>query len=72
MRVLSYDEAAGRANIARRTLERFISTGEGPAIIHIGQRRRGVLEADLEIWLRSRRHPAPCEKAETPAPRKGA
>jgi len=69
MRVLSYDEAAGRANIVRRTLERFISTGEGPAVIHIGQRRRGILESDLEAWLKSRRRPAPGEK--TPATAEG-
>ena len=51
MRVLTYGEAAKRIGIARRSLERLISKGEGPAIIHITARRRGILEADLEKWL---------------------
>jgi len=62
MRVLSYDEVAGRAGIVRRTLERLISEGKGPAIVHISKRRRGVLEADCDSWLLSRRRPAPGEK----------
>jgi len=59
MQVLSYDEAAKRAGVVRRTLERLISEGTGPAIIHISARRRGVLEDDLEAWLIARRRPAP-------------
>jgi predicted DNA-binding transcriptional regulator AlpA len=62
-RVLSFDEAAGRSNIVRRTLEREIAKGEGPAIIHLGKRRRGILEADLEAWLLSRRRAPPGEDA---------
>jgi predicted DNA-binding transcriptional regulator AlpA len=61
MRVLSYDEAASRANIVRRSLERLISRGEGPSIVHISARRRGVLESDLERWLLSRRRSVPGE-----------
>ena len=63
MRVFVYDEAAGRANIVRRTLERLIAVGEGPSTVHVSPRRRGVLEADLEKWLLSRRRAAPGEKA---------
>jgi len=59
MQVLSYDEAAKRAGVVRRTLERAISDGYGPAIVHITSRRRGILEADLEEWLNTRRRPAP-------------
>lgn len=62
MRVLNYDEAAGRANITRRTLERLISRGEGPSVVHISTRRRGVLDQDCDRWLMARRHPAPGEK----------
>ncbi|CAJ0853425.1 hypothetical protein AMST5_00646 [freshwater sediment metagenome] len=65
MRVLSYDEAAGRANIVRRSLERLIARGEGPSIIHISVRRRGVREDDLETWLLSRRRAAPGATTET-------
>lgn len=64
-RVLSYDEAAGRANLVRRSLERRIAVGEGPAIIHLGKRRRGILEFDLEEWLLSRRHAPPGEPPST-------
>jgi predicted DNA-binding transcriptional regulator AlpA len=62
MHVLSYDEAARRAGIVRRSLERLIAEGEGPAVVHIYQRRRGILEADLEAWLLSRRRAAPGEQ----------
>ena len=72
MQVLSYDEAAKRADLVRRSLERLISRGEGPAVVHISVRRRGVLESDLNEWLLSRRRPAPSEKAETPCPIEGA
>ncbi len=61
MRVLSYNEAAAKAGIVRRTLERLISIGEGPAVIEISARRRGVLDSDLEAWLLKRRRPAPGE-----------
>lgn len=59
MQVLSYYEAAARAGIVRRTLERLISTGEGPATVEISKRRRGVLDVDLDNWLLKRRRPAP-------------
>jgi len=58
-RVLSYDEAAGRAGFVRRTLERLISVGDGPAVINLSVRRRGILESDLENWLLGRRLPPP-------------
>jgi uncharacterized protein YceH (UPF0502 family) len=44
MRVMTYREAAERSGIVRRSLERLIARGEGPAVVHISQRRRGVLE----------------------------
>jgi predicted DNA-binding transcriptional regulator AlpA len=59
MQVLSYDEAAARAGIVRRTLERLISLGEGPAIVEISSRRRGIMESDLERWLNARRRLPP-------------
>jgi hypothetical protein len=63
VQVLSYNEAAARAGIVRRTLERLISLGEGPAIVELSRRRRGVLDRDLETWLLKRRRPAPDEGA---------
>jgi hypothetical protein len=62
MQVLSYNEAAARAGIVRRTLERLISLGEGPATVEVSKRRRGVLDRDLDDWLLKRRRPAPGEK----------
>jgi predicted DNA-binding transcriptional regulator AlpA len=61
MQVLSYNEAAAKAGIVRRTLERLISVGEGPATIELSARRRGILDRDLENWLLKRRRPAPGE-----------
>ena len=63
MQVLSYNEAAARAGIVRRTLEKLISLGEGPAVINLSARRRGIFDDDLEKWLRSRRRPTPGEAA---------
>jgi predicted DNA-binding transcriptional regulator AlpA len=71
MHIISYQEAAERAGIVRRSLERLISRGEGPAVVHISQRRRGILDCDLDKWLLSRRRPAPGEAAE-PSPKSGA
>jgi hypothetical protein len=64
MQVLSYNEAAARAGIVRRTLERLISLGVGPPVIVLSARRRGILEADLETWLLQRRRAVPGEVAE--------
>jgi predicted DNA-binding transcriptional regulator AlpA len=63
VQVLSYNEAAARAGIVRRTLERLISVGEGPATVELSKRRRGVIDRDLEAWLLKRRRPAPGEAA---------
>ena len=63
MKVLSYNEAAARAGIVRRTLERLISVGEGPTTVALSARRRGILERDFEAWLLKRRRPAPGEVA---------
>jgi predicted DNA-binding transcriptional regulator AlpA len=63
MQVLSYNEAASRAGIVRRTLERLISLGEGPAVVNLSARRRGILDDDLEKWVRSRRRRTPGEAA---------
>ena len=62
--VLCYNEAARRAGLVRRSLERLIARGEGPAIVHISERRRGILEQDLDRWLLARRRPAPGEKSD--------
>ncbi len=65
MQVLTFDEAAKRASLTRRTIERLLSKGEGPATVSLGKRRRGILDVDLDRWLLSRRRAAP---GEVPAP----
>ena len=56
-------ECCQRAAIVRRTFERLLACGEGPTVLHLSPRRRGVLESDFEAWLRSRRRPAPGDAA---------
>jgi predicted DNA-binding transcriptional regulator AlpA len=57
MVVLTFEEAAKKATLTRRSIERLLSIGEGPAVIALGKRRRGILDVDLEEWLASRRIP---------------
>ena len=64
MQILSYDEAAKKAGLVRRSLERLLARGAGPPVIHLSG--RGVLEHDLEAWLLSRRHAPPGETAGKP------
>jgi predicted DNA-binding transcriptional regulator AlpA len=59
MQVLTFEEAAKRATLTRRSIERLLSVGEGPATVALGKRRRGILDVDLDEWLASRRVPAP-------------
>ena len=66
MQVLTFDEAAKRASLARRSIERLLSIGEGP-LVRLGKRRKGILDRDLDAWLESRRIPAPGEEKEAPA-----
>jgi predicted DNA-binding transcriptional regulator AlpA len=60
--VYTYNQAAAITGVARRTLERLIAVGEGPAIIELSPRRRGVLESDLISWLHKRRRVAPATR----------
>jgi hypothetical protein len=64
MRVITLNEAATRAGIVRRFLERLIAKGDGPAIVHISDRRRGVIDDDLDHWIMARRCPAPGTEAD--------
>ena len=60
--VYSYNQAAAITGLARRTLERLIALGEGPAIIELSPRRRGILKTDLISWLHKRRRTAPAHR----------
>jgi excisionase family DNA binding protein len=61
MIVLTLDEAAKRASLTRRSIERLLSAGEGPALVMLGKRRRGILDTDLDRWFQNRRVPPPGE-----------
>jgi hypothetical protein len=60
--VYSYNQAAAITGLCRRSLERLIQVGQGPAIIELSPRRRGILESDLIIWLHKRRRAAPATR----------
>jgi predicted DNA-binding transcriptional regulator AlpA len=63
--VYSYNQAAAITGLARRTLERLIALGEGPAIIELSPRRRGILASDLLDWVQRRRR-SPTRRIEPP------
>ena len=51
--VLTEAEAARRARLSTRTLQRLAETGQGPPRIRLGIRRIGYWRTDLDAWLRS-------------------
>jgi hypothetical protein len=57
--VRSIKEAAQIADLGYRTLKRLLSIGKGPTTVKLTEKRVGVLDSDLQRWLRSRRHPQP-------------
>ena len=66
MKVLTFDEAATLASLTRRSIERHLAQGTGPATVSLGKRRRGILDQDLDQWLLGRRIPPPGENANHP------
>jgi predicted DNA-binding transcriptional regulator AlpA len=60
--VYSYNQAAAITGLARRSLERLIALGQGPAIVELSPRRRGILESDLISWLHNRRRAPPATR----------
>ncbi len=61
MQLITRKEAAARAAISLRHLERLIACGEGPAVVRLGARRVAISETDFAAWIASRRHAPPGE-----------
>jgi predicted DNA-binding transcriptional regulator AlpA len=59
MKLITRQEAAARASISLRHLERLIGNGQGPPLVRLGARRIAIVEADFEAWLSSRRQVPP-------------
>lgn len=51
--ILTEAEAARRARLSTRTLQRLAETGRGPPRIRLGLRRVGYWRTDLDAWLRA-------------------
>jgi len=61
MQLITRKQAAERAAISLRHLERLIACGEGPAVIRLGLRRVAISESDFAAWIESRDHAPPGE-----------
>jgi predicted DNA-binding transcriptional regulator AlpA len=53
-RVFTFDEFAERNSISVTTLNRLIRRGDGPPVMKLGLRKRGIRESDGAEWQASR------------------
>jgi hypothetical protein len=53
--ILDFEECSDRLDVCLRTFRRAIERGEGPPVVMITERRRGVLQSDFMAWIKSRR-----------------
>jgi predicted DNA-binding transcriptional regulator AlpA len=49
--VISEREAAQACGFSVVTLRRLISRGEGPPVVRLSERRRGIRIVDLKNWI---------------------
>ena len=61
MQLITRKQAAERAAISLRHLERLLACGEGPAVVRLGARRVAISETDFASWIMSRRQTPPGE-----------
>ena len=54
LQVVNFTVAAKQLGIHRRSLERLIEEGVGPAVIQLTPRRRGITQDALEAWVKGR------------------
>lgn len=65
--LLTLDETAAAARIARSTLNKLISDGRGPAVVYLTPSVPLVRQCDFEAWLESLVTPAATPDDEPPA-----
>lgn len=53
--IFDLKRAAADIGISLRGLQRLIAQGEGPVVTQLTPGRIGISDADLTVWLRSRR-----------------
>jgi predicted DNA-binding transcriptional regulator AlpA len=53
-RILSFSECTHRAGVSLATWRRILERGEGPKIVKVTPRRRGVRESAFVKWLDER------------------
>jgi predicted DNA-binding transcriptional regulator AlpA len=53
-RVVSIREWAQLANVSHRTAKRLLAAGEGPPLLKLSERCRGIRLSDHNAWLASR------------------
>jgi hypothetical protein len=56
--IRSVKEAAIISGLGLRTFKRLLANGVGPPLVQLTSKRVGILNGDLERWLRSRRREA--------------
>jgi predicted DNA-binding transcriptional regulator AlpA len=54
LQIIGLNEAAKRMGVHRRSLERLIEQGIGPAVIQLTPRRRGITEPTFENWIKGK------------------
>jgi hypothetical protein len=49
-----FPDVAAKGNFSPSTLNRIIGAGEGPPVVYLSPRRKGVRRRDWRAWLASR------------------
>jgi hypothetical protein len=49
-------DVAARGNFSPSTLNRIIEAGDGPPVVYLSKRRRGIRRGDWRTWIASRTH----------------
>jgi hypothetical protein len=63
LRVYSIEEWAALSGISKRSCEELLATGEGPPLVRLTPKRRGIRAIDLANWQLARLLPRPRKRA---------